>query len=107
VYTPLSEVSPVTSGDSGVLNMQHMGVAKDFKIYYAVTNFVTVPAPVLTSHSANVFSWLGVSNLTYSIQASTNLPVFQTVGSATSSGTNFSFTSNATSGKRFFRVVYP
>jgi endonuclease/exonuclease/phosphatase family metal-dependent hydrolase len=107
VYTPLSEVSPVTSGDSGVFNMQHMGVVKDFKITYAVTNFVTVPAPILTSRSANVFSWQGVSNLTYSIQASTNLPSFQTVGSATSTGTNFSFTNTAPGDKRFFRVVYP
>src|SRR5262249_50065867 len=32
VYTPLSDVSPVTSGDSHVTGMQHMAVVKDFVI---------------------------------------------------------------------------
>ncbi len=32
VYTPLSEVSPVQSGDSGVSGMQHMAIVKDFLI---------------------------------------------------------------------------
>jgi len=29
VYTPLADVTPVVLGDSGALNMQHMGVVKD------------------------------------------------------------------------------
>lgn len=32
VYTPLSDVSPVELGDSAALNMQHMGVVKDFEL---------------------------------------------------------------------------
>ncbi len=32
VYTPLSEVSPVQVGDSGVSGMQHMAVVKDFTL---------------------------------------------------------------------------
>ena len=32
VYTPLSEVAPVQSGDSGASNMQHMAVVKDYLI---------------------------------------------------------------------------
>jgi len=32
VYTPLSEVAPVQSGDSGASNMQHMAVVKDFLV---------------------------------------------------------------------------
>lgn len=32
VFTPLSAVSPVRSGDSSSLNMQHMGVVKDFEL---------------------------------------------------------------------------
>jgi endonuclease/exonuclease/phosphatase family metal-dependent hydrolase len=40
VYTALSDVSPVASGDSHVTGMQHMGVVKDFKISYLVTNYV-------------------------------------------------------------------
>lgn len=33
VYSPLSDVSPVKSGDSGVSGMQHMAVMKEFKLY--------------------------------------------------------------------------
>ncbi|EAU68471.1 endonuclease/exonuclease/phosphatase family [Stigmatella aurantiaca DW4/3-1] len=32
VYTPLSEIAPVQSGDSAASNMQHMGVIKDFRV---------------------------------------------------------------------------
>ena len=32
VFTPLSAVSPVQSGDSGATNMQHMAVVRDFKV---------------------------------------------------------------------------
>ncbi len=32
VYTPLSEIAPAQSGDSGATNMQHMGVIKDFLV---------------------------------------------------------------------------
>ncbi|MBZ4420809.1 endonuclease/exonuclease/phosphatase family protein [Myxococcus sp. RHSTA-1-4] len=32
VYTPISEISPALSGDSGASSMQHMGVIKDFRV---------------------------------------------------------------------------
>jgi endonuclease/exonuclease/phosphatase family metal-dependent hydrolase len=32
VYSPLSEISPVLSGDSGASNMQHMAVIRDFLV---------------------------------------------------------------------------
>ena len=32
VYSPLSEISPAQSGDSGSTNMQHMAVVKDFAV---------------------------------------------------------------------------
>ena len=110
VYTPLTDVPPVLSTDSGASGMQHMGVVKDFLITYYVTNGVTVPAPYLVMASTNVISWQGVSNATYSVQASTNLANtnWLTIGTATSTSTNFSFT-NSSSGavQRFFRVTYP
>ncbi|HEY3448749.1 MAG TPA: endonuclease/exonuclease/phosphatase family protein [Myxococcales bacterium] len=34
VYTPLDEISPVLETDSAALNMQHMGVVKDFRVPY-------------------------------------------------------------------------
>ena len=43
VYTPLSDVPPVVSGDSGAANMQHMGVVKSFRITIFETNAPTLP----------------------------------------------------------------
>jgi endonuclease/exonuclease/phosphatase family metal-dependent hydrolase len=49
VYTPIAEVAPVTAADSGASNMQHMGVVKDFRLRWAVTNYrpaiITQPLP--------------------------------------------------------------
>jgi endonuclease/exonuclease/phosphatase family metal-dependent hydrolase len=44
VYTPLSAVSPVQSGDSGASNMQHMAVVRDFMIP-AVSTATATPTP--------------------------------------------------------------
>ena len=88
--------------------MQHMAVVKDFKINYTITNFVTVPSPTLILNSTNVIRWNGLSNVTYSVQASTNLPTFATVGTAVSATTNVAFTNqNSSEAQQFFRVVYP
>ena len=107
VYMPLSEVSPVRPTDSSAFQMQHMGVVKDFRIDYTVTNFVTVPPPVLVLDPANVIRWQGLSNVTYSVQASTSLPDFSTIGTATAATTNLSFTNQTSGEQRFFRVVFP
>lgn len=47
VYTPLTDVPPVLSTDSGASGMQHMGVVKDFSISFTVTNGNV--APVITN----------------------------------------------------------
>ena len=108
IYTPLSEVAPVVITDSGATGMQHMGVIKDFLIAWSVTNFVTVPPPVLTLESTNILHWQGLSNVMYSVQASTDLPGFATIGTVVSTATNLSFTNLTSDGaRRFFRVVYP
>jgi hypothetical protein len=49
VYTPLTDVSPVASGDSHVSNMQHMAVVKDFLISVTATNSSTTNAPSITT----------------------------------------------------------
>src|SRR5690606_9933677 len=46
VFTPLSAVAPVQSGDSGVSGMQHMGVLKDFLI---PTGGTATPSPTPTA----------------------------------------------------------
>ena len=194
VYTPLAEVFPVVSTDSGASNMQHMGVVRDFQITIAVTNsnispvitnqpqslavaqggnatfsvvaggtapityqwrfnlanisgatsssytrsnvqpahvgnysvvvsnsagFTTssnaaltliVPQPVLTMPLAGVMQWQGLSNLTYTVQTSTNLAQtnWTTLGTAVSPNTAISFTNApATNTERYYRVVYP
>jgi hypothetical protein len=46
VYSPISEISPALSGDSGASNMQHMAVIKDFLIPGdTVASSVTLSSP--------------------------------------------------------------
>ncbi len=46
VYTPLAEVTPVQTGDSGVSGMQHMGVVRDFSIPDTTADFAVAPTAV-------------------------------------------------------------
>jgi endonuclease/exonuclease/phosphatase family metal-dependent hydrolase len=109
VYTPLSDVPPALQADSG--NAQHMAVMKDFKIPFAVTNFITNLAPAnLTFTAPNLISWQGVSNTTYTVQGSSDLSSsnWTTLGTATSSTTNFSFTNSAPDPiQQFYRITHP
>ena len=107
-FSPLSEVAPVQVGDPFVFGMQHMAVVKDFRINYTVTNFVTVPPPVLRLVSTNVFRWGGLSNLTYRVLSSGSLTNFTQTGTSSSTSTNYFFTNSAPLiNQRFFRVVWP
>nr|WP_242588949.1 lamin tail domain-containing protein [Corallococcus macrosporus] len=71
VYSPLSDISPALSGDSGASGMQHMGVIKDFLIPGDGTtaSAVTVLSPnggeSWTAGSARTITWSssGVSNV--------------------------------------------
>jgi endonuclease/exonuclease/phosphatase family metal-dependent hydrolase len=106
VYSPLSDVAPVLTNDSG--NAQHMAVVKDFRVSYSVTNFAAVPQPLLVMQTPGLVRWLGVSNLTYTVLASQTLDTWATQGTAFSATTNFLFTNSApATNRRFFRVVYP
>jgi endonuclease/exonuclease/phosphatase family metal-dependent hydrolase len=105
VYSPLSDVAPVLTADSGA--GQHMAVIKDFRINYAVTNFVNVDPPRLVFEPP-VIRWEGASNLTYTVQSTTNLIDWITNGTVTSSSGAF-FHTNPFNGdaRRFFRVSHP
>ncbi len=80
VFTPLSTVSPVLSGDSGASGMQHMAVIRDFQIPTGtgpaepgghVTNFAGTPTPTSISLSwTDSITPPGASG--YLIKASTN-----------------------------------
>ncbi len=105
-YVPLTDVAPVQATDS--TNAQHMAVIKDFRLSYTVTNFVAVPAPVLSLVSTSVVRWSGLSNLSYTVQTGGVPGDWHYAGSASSTTTNISFTNSpAPSGRNFFRVVYP
>jgi endonuclease/exonuclease/phosphatase family metal-dependent hydrolase len=49
VYSPLSDIAPARSGDSGAAQMQHMGVVRDFELPDGGTN----PTPSITVTSPN------------------------------------------------------
>jgi endonuclease/exonuclease/phosphatase family metal-dependent hydrolase len=105
-YKPLGDVTPVQSTDS--TNAQHMAVLKDFRVSYSVTNFVPVPAPVLSLVSTNILRWSGLSNLSYTVQTSRVPENWQVAGSASSTTTNIVFTNSpAPPGQNFYRVLYP
>ncbi len=107
-YAPLSDVPPVQFGDSTVSGMQHLAVVKDFRITLEAGSFV--PPPTLALSEAGVLHWQGMSNVTYTVQMTTNLSFtnWLTLGTATSTGTNLSFTNApSTEVQRFYRVIYP
>lgn len=92
VYTPLSDVSPVQSGDSS--NAQHMAVMKDFGIPFTASN-VSTDAPAITlqpqSQSVNQSS-----NVTFTVAATgTNLVYQWRLGGTDISGaTGTAYTKN-------------
>ena len=68
-----------------------------------------IPPPSLTTPSAGVIQWQGLSNLSYTVQAKTNLDEtnWMTLGTASSPGAGVSFTNQTEAPQRFYRVVYP
>lgn len=72
VYTSLADVSPVQLGDSGAANMQHMGVVKDFKITFTVTNGSI--APVITNPPQSLTVTQN-NNATFSVLAGGTAPL--------------------------------
>lgn len=75
VYSPLSEVPPVQSGDSGVAGMQHMAVARDIKITLATAPPALPPALTNLNLIGGQFQFqlTGSIGSNYLIQATTNL----------------------------------
>ena len=74
VYTPLSDVSPVSAGDSHVTGMQHMGVIKDFLIPVLGDSGSTTNAPFITSQPQPQTVSPG-SNATFTVIASGTAPL--------------------------------
>jgi endonuclease/exonuclease/phosphatase family metal-dependent hydrolase len=105
VYTPLSAVSPVQSGDSGLA--QHMAVMKDFRIHYVLTNTIEVPRPLLVQSKTNFFRWQAVPGITYTVERSVTLTNWLVATQMMASTTNLAFTNLlSTNAYRFYRVSY-
>ncbi|MBN1206894.1 MAG: lamin tail domain-containing protein [Myxococcaceae bacterium] len=80
VHSPLSEISPALSGDSGATNMQHMGIIKDFLIPSDTTGAsVTVGSP------NGGESWVGGSahSITWTASGVTNVKLEYTLNGST------------------------
>ena len=74
---------------------------------FILKNVTLVTVPKLVAFSDRRITWTGGSNLTYTVQSSSNLTVWAVAGSATSTTSQFTFTNTASASPRFFRVVYP
>jgi hypothetical protein len=72
-----------------------------------VRRLALVRPPLLTTPAPGVVSWLGTSNLSYRVQASTNLTTWVERGVATSPTDTFSYTNPVTVSQEFLRVAYP
>ena len=69
--------------------------------------FVLVQPPLLTTPGPGVVSWLGTSNLSYRVEASSNLITWADRGVVTSAADNFSYTNTTTERHEFLRVAHP
>jgi endonuclease/exonuclease/phosphatase family metal-dependent hydrolase len=80
VYSPISEISPALSSDSGATNMQHMAVIKDFLIPGD-----TVAASVTVSSPNGGESWAGGSShsITWTSTGVTNVKLEYTLDGTT------------------------
>jgi hypothetical protein len=96
VYSPISEISPALSSDSGATNMQHMGVIKDFLIPGdTVTASVTVGSPnggeSWAGGSSHSITWTatGITNvkLEYTLDGSTWTAITSSTSASTGSYT--------------------
>ena len=105
VNPPLSPIAPVQTADSGMA--QHMGVLKDFRINYTLTNLVEVPRPMLALSKTNSFRWESVPGIAYTVERSANLSNWLVATQITAISTNLVYTNlQATNTFRFFRVSY-
>ena len=72
VYSPLSDVSPVLAGDSGVTGMQHMAVVKDFQI--TVEDGSLTNPPSITVQPLSQTNNVG-ANISFTVTASGTAPL--------------------------------
>jgi endonuclease/exonuclease/phosphatase family metal-dependent hydrolase len=89
VYSPISEISPAVSGDSGASGMQHMGVIKDFLVPGDTAGgSVTVTSPnggeSWAGGSAHTITWSASGVTSVKVEYSLNGSTWSTLTSSTS-----------------------
>jgi hypothetical protein len=72
-----------------------------------VRSVTLILPPTLTMPAPGIVSWTGASNQTYTVQASTNLITWSTVGIAASPNNSFRFTNATPQSSQFFRIAFP
>lgn len=89
VYSPISEISPALSTDSGAVNMQHMGVIRDF----AIPSGDPVPSVTVTSPNGGE-SWTvsTTHNITWTSSNISNVKIEYTLN-----GTSWTVLTSSTS----------
>ncbi|SEK37317.1 Metal-dependent hydrolase, endonuclease/exonuclease/phosphatase family [Stigmatella aurantiaca] len=109
VYSPLSEISPVQSADSGATNMQHMAVIKDFLIPSDTTSAgLSVGAPnggeSWAAGSSQSITWTasGVTNVKveYSLNGGSTWTVLSSSTAASTGRYTWTVPSSATTTAR-------
>ncbi|MET0405898.1 MAG: endonuclease/exonuclease/phosphatase family protein [Cystobacter sp.] len=86
VYSPISEISPARSGDSGATNMQHMAVVKDFNV---PSDDPTTPPPssgrvtVVIPNGGESFVAGGTASITWTAKELANVKVEYTADGST------------------------
>lgn len=89
VHSPIGDLSPAVSGDSGASGMQHMGVIKDFLIPSdSVSSSVTVTSPnggeSWTTSSARTITWTSSNVANVRVEYTLNGSTWTTLSSSTS-----------------------
>jgi len=72
-----------------------------------VRRLALVRPPLLGAPAPGVISWIGYSNLSYRVQASTNLTTWVERGVATSPTDTFAYTNPVNMAQEFLRVAHP
>ncbi len=74
---------------------------------WSLKEYRLIQPPVLVTPQAAVLRWQSSSNLTYAVEASTNLTVWSHVASVTSATENYACTNSEALQKSFLRVRFP
>jgi hypothetical protein len=78
------------------------------RLEWTVLNVTNPVVGISFTNASPTLQWLGLSNIVYDVQSTTDLPTsWATVGKISSTNNNFSFTDPNTGSQRFYQLVVP